>query len=166
MVAIQIQATDNPNPLDRVERLAARRDWALDRSDDDEVTLLVSSPYSDLHVALNWRADLETLHVAASFDVKVPAARRDEAARLIALINEQLMHGHFDLWRSDGSIVFRNNLVLAGGAEANDAQCEMLIRLAAENCQRFFPAVQFVVWAGRKAEDAIECSLFETVGEA
>ena len=166
MASLEAVESEPSNPLDRVERVAALREWALDRSDDDEVTLLVTSPFSDLHVALNWRADLETLHVAASFDMKVPLPRRDEASRLVALINEQLMHGHFDLWRSDGSIVFRNNLVLAGGAEANDAQCEMLIRLAAENCQRYFPAVQFVAWAGRKAEEAIEGSLFDTVGEA
>ena len=154
------------NPLDRVEQVAHRRDWPLDRSDDDELTLLVSGSFSDLHVALNWREDFETLHLAANFSTKVPPARLDETARLLALINEQLLHGHFDLWRRDGSIVFRNNLVLSGGADINDAQCETLIRLAAETCQRYFPAVQFVVWAGRRAEDAIEGSLFETVGEA
>ena len=91
---------------------------------------------------------------------------RDETGRLIARINEQLLHGHFDLWTSDGSLVFRNNLLLTGGAEANDAQCETLIRLAVQTCQRYFPAVQFVVWAGRNAEDALESSLLETMGEA
>ena len=57
-------------------------------------------------------------------------------------------------------------LLLTGGAEANDAQCESLIRLAVETCERYFPAVQFVVWAGRNAGEALESSLLETVGEA
>ena len=166
MIAVRPLEPEHHNPLDRVEQIAERRDWTLDRSHDDEVTLLVAGSFSDLHVSLNWRAELETLHVAAGFDMKVPVPRRDEVSRLLALINEQLLHGHFDLWRHDGSIVFRNNLLLAGGAEINDAQCEMLIRLAVEICQRYFPAIQFVVWAGRSAGDAFETSLFETVGEA
>ncbi len=154
------------NPLDRVERVAEARRWTFDRTTQTEVTMVLEGSWSDLHVAMNWRADMETLHVAVTFDAKVPPARRDEAARLMSQINEQLMHGHFDLWQGDGSIVHRNSLLLTGGAEANDAQCEALIGLAVETCQRYFPAVQFVVWAGRSAEEALESSLFETVGEA
>ena len=158
--------TEPSNPLDRVERLAEARDWAFDRSTPSEVTMRIEGGWSDLSVSMCWRDDLETLHVAAAFDVKVPPARRDETGRLIARINEQLLHGHFDLWLNDGSLMFRNNLLLTGGAEANDAQCETLIRLAVETCERYFPAVQFVVWAGRNAEEALESSLLETVGEA
>lgn len=158
--------TSNANPLDRVERVAEAQRWTFDRTTQTEVTMVLEGAWSDLHVAMNWREDMETLHVAVTFDAKVPAIRFDETARLVALINEQLLHGHFDLWASDGSLVHRNNLLLTGGAEANDAQCEMLIKLAVETCQRYFPAVQFVVWAGRSAEEALESSLFETVGEA
>lgn len=166
MAALQALLREPPNPLDRVERLAQTRAWSLDRTTEDEVVMLVAGTWSDLHVSLNWREDLETLHIACSFDAKVPGPRRDEMMRLLAQINEQLLHGHFDLWRRDGSLVFRNSLVLAGGAEANDAQCEALIRLAVETCQRYYPAVQFVAWAGRNAGEAMASSLFETVGEA
>ena len=98
--------------------------------------------------------------------MKVPHARKDEVGRLLTLINGQLFHGHFDMWHGDGSIVFRNNLVLAGGAVANDAQCETLIRLGIESCERYYPAVQYVCWAGKTAEAALESSLLETMGEA
>ena len=166
MTALPGYETELPNPLDRVERLAEARHWAFDRATPSEVTMRIEGGWSDLTVSLNWRDDLETLHVAATFEVKVPPARRDETSRLIARINEQQLHGHFDLWTADGSLVYRNNLLLTGGAEANDAQCETLIRLAVETCERYFPAVQFVVWAGRNAEEALESSLLETVGEA
>ena len=81
-------------------------------------------------------------------------------------INEQLLVGHFDLWHLDGSLVFRNNLLLSGNAEANDAQCEALIRFAVDTCERYFPAVQFVVWAGQPAEQALESAMIDTWGEA
>ena len=166
MAALQALLRETPNPLDRVERIAEARSWPLDRATDDEAIMLVAGAWSDLQVAIEWRAELETLHLACSFDAKVPSPRRDEMMRLLAMINEQLLHGHFDLWRRDGSLVFRNALVLAGGAEANDAQCEALIRLAVETCQRYYPAVQFVAGAGRRAGEAMDGSLFETVGEA
>ena len=168
MAAIQAYESESEvaNPLDRVERLAAARHWSFDRTNPHEVTMLVEGAWSDLHVSMNWRDDVETLHVACAFDTKVSPARRDETARLVSMINGQLLHGHFDLWTADGSIVFRNSLLLSGGAEANDAQCEALIRFAIDNCQRYFPAVQFVVWAGRSAEEALESSMFETIGEA
>ena len=58
---------------------------------------------------------------------------------MLSLINGQLFHGHFDVWRDDGTILFRNNLDPAGGAVANDADCETLIRIGIEACERYFP---------------------------
>jgi hypothetical protein len=62
--------------------------------------------------------------------------------------------------------VYRYALLLAGGAEANDAQCEAVIRIGVEASQRYYPAIQFVVWAGHSAEDALQSALLETMGEA
>ena len=86
--------------------------------------------------------------------------------RLVTLLNEQLYFGHFDLWRQDGTIVFRNSLILSGGAGTSDAQCETLIQLAVEACERYFPSFQFVIWAGKTAEQSRAASLLETAGEA
>jgi hypothetical protein len=157
---------DLSNPLDRVERIAEAYDWAFSRTDAREVTMEISGGWSDMSISLNWRDEFEILHVAVSLEMKVPLARRDEVARLLARINEQLLVGHFDLWHSDGSLLFRNSLLLAGNAEANDAQCEALIRFAVDTCERYFPAVQFVVWAGQPADQALEAAMIDTWGEA
>ena len=154
------------SPLDRVERLANAREWFVDRAGDDEINMIVAAQWGDLTVSLNWRDDVESLHIACSFDVRVPGGRREEIGRLVTMLNEQLYFGHFDLWRHDGTIMFRNSLILTGGAGANDPQCETLIRLAIEACERYFPTFQFVIWAGKSAEQALEASLLETVGEA
>jgi hypothetical protein len=37
---------------------------------------------------------------------------------------------------------------------------------ALDSCERYFPAFQFVVWAGKPARDALDAALFETSGEA
>ncbi|MCA0432724.1 MAG: YbjN domain-containing protein [Proteobacteria bacterium] len=154
------------NPLDRVERLAERMAWTLDRTSSDEVVMGVTGGWSDLTLSLNWRDDLESLLCMSAYELKVPQKRQDEIARLLNLINAQLIHGHFDFWLSEGSIVFRSSLLLAGAAEANDSQCEGMIRIAVESCQRYYPAIQFVIWAGHTAEQALDSALLDTRGEA
>ncbi|MDE2385532.1 MAG: YbjN domain-containing protein [Alphaproteobacteria bacterium] len=165
MPAYETEPRHAPNPLDRVERLAETRRWHLDRTNDHEVLMLVGGGWADLNVSLTWRDDLESLHLACTLDLKVPDKRREEVARLLAMVNSQLVHGHYDLW-ADGSIVYRYALLLAGGAEANDAQCEAMIRIGVETTQTYYPAVQFVVWAGQNAEEALNSALLETMGEA
>jgi hypothetical protein len=154
------------NPLDRVERIAERRAWTLDRTSTDEVIMAVSGGWIDLSLSMNWRDDLESLLVAAAYELKVPDKKREDVSTLLSLINGQLIHGHFDFWATDGSILFRHALLLAGGAEANDAQCEAMIRLAVDTCQRYYPAIQFVIWAGHTPQQALDSALLETQGEA
>ena len=110
--------------------------------------------------------DIEALHLACAFDLKVPERRRAEVQQLISLINEQMWVGHFDLWPQDGIVMFRHALVLAGGVEASSRQCETLLSNALDACERYFPAFQFVVWAGKAAREALDAAMFETPGEA
>jgi len=154
------------NPLDNVERMAATRDWAFDRSSDDEVTLVVSGDWAEYQLSFTWMSNIEALHLACAFDLKVPALRRSEVIELITKVNEQLWVGHFDFWEKDGLVMFRHALMLAGGSTASDDQCEALLGAAVEACERYFQAFQFVVWAGKTAREALDASLFETTGEA
>ena len=62
--------------------------------------------------------------------------------------------------------MFRNALLLAGGAEPTHGQCETMLRVAVEACERYFQAFQFVIWAGKSAREALDSVLFETEGEA
>jgi hypothetical protein len=154
------------NPLDVVERIAAINDWAFERAGDDEITMLVAGKWSDYQVSFTWMTDIEALHLACAFDLKVPERRRDEVQKLIALVNEQLWVGHFDLWTQDGMVMFRHALVLAGGVDATSLQCQALLGSALESCEGYFPAFQFVVWAGKAARTALDAAMFETSGEA
>jgi hypothetical protein len=154
------------NPLDVVERLAAGHDWSFERAGDDEITILVSGRLTDYQLSYTWMGDIEALHLACAFDLKVPERRRGEVQALISLINEQLWVGHFDLWLQQGMVMFRHALVLAGGVEASGRQCEALLSTALDCCERYYTAFQFVVWAGKSAKQALASAMFETSGEA
>ena len=154
------------HPLDVVERLASLRDWIFDRAETDEMSVAVAGRWAEYHVAFTWIEDVEALHVASAFDLKVPERRRNEVLRLVSLVNEQLWVGHFDLWSSENVVMYRHALLLSGGAEPTDEQAAALIKAAIDACERYFQAFQFVVWAGKTAKEGLEGSLLETVGEA
>ncbi len=153
------------NPIDLVEQLAAQHDWAVERNGDDELTLVVGGNWTDYHISLNWRDDLEALHLACAFDFRVPDTRLNEMYRLIAQINEQLWLGHFDLWTQEGLVMFRHALLLNGSVCA-PAQCEAMLKAALESCERYYQAFQFVVWAGKESREALVSTMFQTEGRA
>ena len=165
MSLVDIEKLSN-NPVDVVERLAAINDWSFARASDDEVTLLVAGQWTDYQVSFTWMPDIEALHLACAFDLKVPERRRAEVIELAALINEQLWVGHFGVWIDDGIIMFRHALVLTGGIVAAEAQCEALLGIALDACERNYQAFQFVLWAGKSPRQALESIMFETSGEA
>lgn len=153
------------NPIDVVEQFAARNDWACDRVGDDEMTLVVSGSWTDYHISLNWREDLEALHLACAFDFKVPNNRLSEMYKLVAQINEQLWLGHFDLWTQEGLVMFRHALLL-NESVVTQAQCDAILKAALEACERYYQSFQFLVWAGRPSGEALASAMFETDGHA
>jgi len=166
MTLIDFEQDRQSHPVDVIEQIAALNDWTFERAGDDEITISVSGGWADYHVSFSWMEDREAIHLACAFDLKVPETRKIEVMRLITSVNEQLWIGHFDLWSAEGVVMFRQALLLSGGAEPNTHQVERLLVTAIEACERYFQAFQFVVWAGKDAAEALEGVLFETVGEA
>jgi len=167
MIQSQVPTADRvEHPVDVVERLASLNEWAFDRADEDEISILVAGAWAQYEVAFTWLPDIESLHVSCSFDLKVPARRRNEISALAQMINEQLWMGHFDLWSNDDIVMFRHSLCLAGGAQPNDAQCGTIVNAALKACEDYYQAFQFVLWAGRGPREALELAMFETQGNA
>ena len=166
MSLTEIARDPRNNPLDVVERMAAGNNWPFERAGEDEIGLVVTGRWTNYQVSFTWMGDIEALHLACAFDLKVPEARLTEVQRLIGLINEQLWIGHFDVWTQNGAIMFRHALVLAGGIAASGRQCEAVLGTALDSCERYFPAFNFVVWAGKSPREAMASAMFETAGEA
>jgi hypothetical protein len=167
MTHIDVDAAERAlNPVDAVEHLAEMNDWVFDRSGEDEITISVSGGHCDYNVSFTWMEEIEGLHLACAFDFKVAALRRTEILDLLARVNEQLWIGHFDLWAKEGVVLFRQTLVLSGGAEVSGAQVELLLKTAVETAERYYPAFQFVTWAGKSAPEALDSVLLETAGSA
>jgi hypothetical protein len=166
MSLIDLSEQPRVNPLDDVEWVAAGNGWSFERAGDDEITILVSGKWSEYQVSYTWMFNIEALHLACAFELRVPDRCRLEVQQLISLINEQMWVGHFDLWTKEGLVMYRHALVLSGGVEATNRQCETLLGTALDVCERYFPAFQFVVWAGKSARESLDAAMFETQGQA
>ncbi len=166
MSLMEMEVQRQSNPVDMIEFVASNNDWSFERSGEDEIAMTVAGRWADYHVSFSWMADFEALHVACAFDLKVSDARVNEVIRLLSQINGQVLMGHFDLWRDEEAVIFRQSLLLCGGAEPNNHQVERLLSSAAEACEAYYQAFQFVVWSGMDAKNALAAVLFETVGEA
>jgi len=154
------------HPVDVVERMAVVNEWAFERSEEDEISMLVTGDYAQYEVAFTWLPDIESLHVSCSFDLKTPSRKRCEIAELVQMINGQLWIGHFDLWNRADIVVYRHAHCLAGGALASEAQCRSIVEAAVRTCETYYSAFQFVLWAGRAPREALEFAMFETQGSA
>jgi hypothetical protein len=166
MSLIDFSEQSRGNPLEVVEQMATTNDWSFERAGEDEITILVRGKWADYQVSFTWMYDIEALHVACAFELKAPERARTEVQQLAAMVNEQMWVGHFDFWVQDGLVMYRHALVLAGGVEASNRQCEALLSTALDCCERYYPAFQFVVWAGKPAREALDAAMFETAGRA
>src|SRR5579863_6840779 len=97
MTLAEIEEQNHNNPVDVIERLATAHDCSFARASEDEVTILVAGQWSDYQVSFTWMPEIEALHLACAFELKVPERRRVEVIELAALVNEQLWVGHFDV---------------------------------------------------------------------
>jgi len=154
------------DPLDAVEDFADRADIASRRVDERELHLTVPGLWRDALLWFVWRAEFQTIQMGAALDLKCAPPKTQAVSRLVALVNEHLWIGHFDLWSEDGSIVYRYGAVLPDGESLHAAQVEVLIRNAVEAYERFYPAFHHVVWADSDPERALEAAMFETAGNA
>lgn len=155
-----------PNPLDMVEQIASNRDWLYERSSDNDIAVELSGHWCDYRMFVSWHPDVQAVLFACAFDMRVPEKKADAIHPLLAIINERLLVGHFDLWSDDGLPVFRHAMLMRGAPAASVEQLEDIVEIAFTECERYYPAFQFVIWGGKAPDEAMAAAILETAGEA
>ncbi|HWH22134.1 MAG TPA: YbjN domain-containing protein [Allosphingosinicella sp.] len=159
---------DTSPPLDMLEHYFSAHGWAYERSGEEEIVATFQGSWAQYELRAIWRDDDHVLQFLALPDIRVAADKRVAVYETIGLINEQLWLGHFELWASSGLVLFRNAALLDGedGGALTLQQAETLVEAAIEECERFYPVFQFVLWADKSPAEAIAAALIETQGEA
>ncbi|MCC7427341.1 MAG: YbjN domain-containing protein [Alphaproteobacteria bacterium] len=154
------------NPLDIVEQIVAANEWAFDRRSDEEMAVEVPGKWCDYSLFFSWCGEISAMHFSCALDIKVPGNRRAAIYELLSVANEKLWLGHFGLWSEEQVPVFRHSMLLRGARGASVESLEDLVDIALTECERFYPAFQFVLWGGKAPHDALASAMLECVGEA
>ena len=154
------------NPIDLVEEIVQANEWAHDRASDEEMAVEIAGRWCDYRLLFVWQREISALHFTCAFEMKVPKARRGAVFELLAVVNERMWLGHFDVTPDTQSPSFRQGVLLRGAVGACVEQIEDLVDISLTECERFYPAFQLVIWGGKNAEEAIASAMIDPIGEA
>ena len=155
-----------PNPLDVMQQIVVANDWAFDRRSAREMAAEAPGKWCDYGLHFSWRTDISAMHFTCAFDMKVPPEARPKLFELLALANERLWIGHFGIEPEHGTPVFRHAVLLRGAQGASAESLEDMVDIAMAECERFFPAFQFVLWGGKPAAEALDAAMLDCAGAA
>jgi len=151
------------DPLENVELAASIQNWTFDRT-DNEVSIIANGKHNNYQLSVSLQTDSNGLNVICGFDLRFNKKNKFQILKLVSSINAQLWLGHFDVWDKEGLIVYRNSSILE--KSPNLKTIETLLNDAVSSIDLYFPAFQYILWAGKDSEEALQTVLFETRGEA
>ena len=154
------------NPIDIVEDVIYAKKWTFSRSDDYELVAEISSQWCQYRLYFTWSEQIKAISYTITFDLKFPESKIEKAHELLALINEKLWIGHFDITSKNGIPAYRHTVLSLPENEMLHHQLEDLVDIAIYECEKYYPAFQLVLFDGSNPKKALSLSTFDTIGRA
>lgn len=163
---MHIQELDDLHPIDLVQSMAQSRDWVFERTNDDQIAVVVEGVWQCYAISLVWSEQNETLRLVCSFDFSLPVGRLPALYEALNLANDSCWSGAFTYWRDQKTMAFIYGLNLAGGALATTEQVDEIIRTSLVACEKLYPAFQLVSWGEDSPEAALKIAINDAYGRA
>lgn len=157
--------SDDAAPLDMLAALFEARGWPCEHH-GEEVSAEIQGSWTTYQLRGIWRSEDQVLQILCLPDIRVTAERRSAAHELLTLVNEQMWLGHFDIWSNGGVLLYRNGTMLGDDGTLSLGQAQALVEIAVDECDRFYPAFQFLLWGGKTPVEALEAAMVDAAGEA
>ena len=154
------------NPIDVVEEVIYSKKWTFSRADDYELVAEIASKWCQYRLYFTWSEQIRAISLTVTFDLKFPQAKMKDAQELLALINEKLWIGHFDITSKNGIPAYRHTVLSFPEDEVLHHQLENLVDIAIYECEKFYPAFQLVLFEDSEPSKALAISTFDTIGVA
>ena len=158
--------TEDIHPIDIVEHIAEHHDWDFDRIGDDQIAMAVEGQWRTYSVTLAWSGFDETLRMVCTFELEPTEEKAAELYELLNLVNDQCWAGAFTFWEEQNLMVYRYGLVLAGGQMAQAEQIDTMIGAAVMSSERYYPALQMLIWGDKTPREALLVAIAEAYGRA
>jgi len=160
------QRDEDAAPVDMLASLFEARGWPCEFVGEDEISGEIKGSWANYTVRGIWRREDHVLQLLCLPDIRVPDDKRTGIYELLALVNEQLWVCHFDIWSNGSVLLYRHGLLLGDEGLLSLAQAQVAVEAAIEECDRFYPAFQFILWGDKTPEEALAASLVDAAGEA
>ena len=154
------------HPIDIVEHIAEHHEWDFDRIADDQIAVSVEGQWRTYSITLAWSGFDETLRLICTFEMQPPKEKQGALFEVLNSINDQCWAGAFTFWQDHSLMVYRYGLVLSGGQVASPEQIDTLISSAVSSAERYYPALQLVVYGDQSPKQALQVAIAEAYGRA
>ncbi len=157
---------DHLDPFESVEEALEAAGWQFERDDEGTMQVVAETRWGDMGALFAHRSEPSALHYSLTLDVKPLPTKRAQIAELVMMANERLWLGHFDYWAEEGVILFRYTFPLVEREQVAAGELRAVIAASVSAVDRFVPAFNFLIWAGKSPREAMDAVMFETRGEA
>ena len=157
---------DESAPVDMLASLFEARGWPYEFVSEDEISGEVQGSWANYQVRAIWRPEDHVLQLLCLPDIRLTDDKRSAMFEALALINEQLWLGHFDVWSNGGVLLYRHGLMLGEDGLLGPGQAQVAVEAAIEECDRFYPVFQFILWGDKTPAEALAAAMVDAAGEA
>ena len=162
----QHDEADDAAPVEMLAQLFEAHGWPCEFTGEDEISGEIQGSWTTYQVKGVWRREDRVLQLLCLPEIRVPDTKRKAAYELLAMINEQLWLGHFDIWSQGGVLLYRHGLMLGEEGLLSLTMAQVAVEAAVSECDRFYPAFQFVLWGDKNPREALDAALVDAAGEA
>ncbi|MBF0625642.1 MAG: YbjN domain-containing protein [Magnetococcales bacterium] len=153
------------NPIGMLEQYAIDQDWNTDRVDEFELWTEFPTQWGTFRLWATFHENSSFLQFNCYMNLKVPSRLLGRTAETLTLINERIWLGHFEIWGEESMPVLRMVIPLRN-SRLEDEQLDDIMVSLFQDAERFYPALQWVIWGGKSPEDAVATAILDTEGEA
>ncbi|MCW9054459.1 MAG: YbjN domain-containing protein [Candidatus Pacebacteria bacterium] len=168
-MTIEAQETSvHPNVgqvLDVIEDVVSVMEWSHERR-GDELSTQVPGRWCDYAVQFTWIGQMEFLAFFCVLDMRIEPNRMKEAYELVGISNDKTLLGSFTISAEDRLPLFRIVVPMRGQKRVSPEQIKDMLNETLAECERFYPAFQFVIWGGKNPQEAIRDAMIEVEGTA
>lgn len=161
-----IEESDDAAPVEMLGAMFEAHGWNHEYVSDDEITGEIPGSWTTYQLRGIWRREDRVLQLLCLPEIRVPDGKKQAAYELLAMVNEQLWLGHFDIWSQGGVLLYRHGLMLGDDGTLSLDMAQLAVDSAISECDRFYPAFQFVLWGDKSPRDALDAAMVDAAGEA
>ena len=156
----------NQNPIDIIEEVIHSKKWTFSRAANHELVAEIGTNLCQYRLYFSWSEKIKAINFTVTFDLKFPKSKSESVCEFLALVNEKLWIGHFDITSKNGIPAYRHTVFEPHGNEMFYNQLEDLVDIAIYECEKCYPAFQFLLFEENCSKEALEFCLIDVLGRA